>query len=125
MFDEVATSSFAAISIEGAQEEAWKRNVILDVVMTGGDATYEAAVLKKWAGDNAIGVIYGSILTRALTPPDGLARHACVLLNCHDPASMARSAWREAKRVRRYRQSGEPRRASLSWSSCRQRPEPA
>ena len=91
IIDEIATSPFAAISIEGAQEEAWKRNVILEVVMTGGDATYEAAVLKKWAGDNAIGVIYGSILTRALTPPDGLARHACVLLNCHDPAGRHRS----------------------------------
>ena len=39
--------------------------------MTGGDAAYETAILKKWAGDNVIGVIYGSILTRALTPPEG------------------------------------------------------
>jgi LacI family transcriptional regulator len=85
VMDEIATSPFAAISIEGAQEEAWKRNILLEVVMTGGDAAYEAAVLKKWAGDNAIGVIYGSILTRALAPPDGLARHRAVLLNCYDP----------------------------------------
>jgi LacI family transcriptional regulator len=28
MFDEVATSPFAAISIEGAQEEAWKAGVL-------------------------------------------------------------------------------------------------
>ena len=37
MFDEIATSPFAAISIEGVQEEAWKQNVIVEVVMTGGD----------------------------------------------------------------------------------------
>ena len=84
MIDEIATSPFAAISIEGAQEEAWKRNVILEVVMTGGDAEYESSVLKNWAGDNAIGVIYGSILTREAVAPDGLARHRAVLLNCYD-----------------------------------------
>ena len=85
MLDEVATSPFAAISIEGAQEEAWKHNVVVEVVMTGGDPSYEAAVLKKWSGDNAIGVIYGSILTRSVTPPEGLSRHRAVLLNCYDP----------------------------------------
>ena len=52
--------------------------------MTGGDAEYEAEVLKKWSGDNAIGVIYGSILTRELAAPESLGRHKAVLLNCND-----------------------------------------
>lgn len=84
MFDEIATSPFAAISIEGVQEEAWKSNILVEVVMTGGDAAYEAEALKKWAGDNALGVIYGSILTRQVSPPDALSRHRTVLLNCYD-----------------------------------------
>ncbi len=84
MFDEIATSPFASISIEGVQEEAWKNDVIAEVVMTGGDSDYEAAVLKKWAVDRIHGVIYGSILTRQVTPPDALARHRAVLLNCYD-----------------------------------------
>ncbi len=84
MFDEIATSPFAAISIEGAQEEAWKEDVVIEVVMTGGNRDYEAAALKKWAADRVHGVIYGSILTREVTPPDALARHRAVLLNCHD-----------------------------------------
>lgn len=84
MFDEIATSPFAAISIEGAQEEAWKNGLIVEIVMTGSDKSYEAEVLKKWSGDNAVGVIYGSILTRELVPPSGLARHHAVLLNCYD-----------------------------------------
>lgn len=84
MFDEIATSPFAAISIEGAQEEAWKNGLIVEIVMTGSDKSYEADVLKKWSGDNAVGVIYGSILTRELVPPSGLARHHAVLLNCYD-----------------------------------------
>jgi len=84
MIDEIATSPFAAISIDGAQEEAWKQNVILEVVMTGGQRDYEAAVLRKWARDRVRGVIYGSILTRLVAPPDALAGHRAVLLNCHD-----------------------------------------
>ncbi|PWJ21406.1 LacI family DNA-binding transcriptional regulator [Jannaschia seohaensis] len=86
LFDEIATSPFAAISIEGAQEEAWKRGHVLEVAMTGGDARYEEAVLRKWAGDGVVGVIYGAILTRGVTPPDGLGRHRAVLLNCYDEA---------------------------------------
>lgn len=85
MFDEVATSPFASISIEGVQEEAWKSNVLVEVVMTGSDKLYEAAVLRKWSADRVEGVIYGSILTRSVAPPDGLAKHRSVLLNCYDP----------------------------------------
>ena len=84
MFDEIATSPFAAISIEGVQEEAWKQNVIVETVMTGGDRAYEASVLRKWAADRVEGVVYGSILTRKVAPPDALFKHKAVLLNCYD-----------------------------------------
>lgn len=84
MLDEIATSPFAAISIEGVQEEAWKNDIIVEVVMTGGDPQYEAEVLKKWARDGVIGVIYSSILTREAKLPDALARHRAVLLNCYE-----------------------------------------
>jgi len=86
MLDEIATSPFAAISVEGAQEEARKHDALLEIVMTGGDPDYEAAALRKWAADGVEGVIYGSILTRKVTPPDALSRHRAVLLNCYDAA---------------------------------------
>jgi LacI family transcriptional regulator len=86
MLDEIATSPFAAISIEGVQEEAWKQDVIVEVVMTGGRRDYEAAVLRKWARDRVEGVIYGSILTRRVSPPDALAGQHAALLNCYDAA---------------------------------------
>lgn len=85
MLDEIATSPFAAISIDGAQEEARKHDALLEIVMTGGDPEYEVAALRKWAADGVDGVIYGSILTRNATPPDILSRHRAVLLNCYDP----------------------------------------
>lgn len=84
MLDEIATSPFAAISIEGAQEEACKHDAILEIVMTGGDPDYEATVLRKWAADGVHGVIYGSILTRKAILPAALNRHRAVLLNCYD-----------------------------------------
>ncbi len=84
IFDEVATSPFAAISMEGVQEEAWKSGVLVEVVMTGGDRAYETAVLRKWAADRIEGVIYASILTRRVEAPDGLLRHGAVLMNCYD-----------------------------------------
>lgn len=84
MFDEIATSPFAAISIDAIQEEAWKSDVIVEVVMTGGNTDYETEVLKKWSRDRVRGVVYGSILTRKVAPPDALSRHRSVLLNCYD-----------------------------------------
>ncbi len=84
MLDEIATSPFAAISIDGAQEEARKHDALVEIVMTGGDPEYEAEALRKWAAEGVDGVIYGSILTRRATPPDMLGRHRAVLLNCYD-----------------------------------------
>ena len=114
MIDEVATSPFASISIEGAQEYAWRSNVLVEVVMTGGDKAYESAVLRKWAADRVEGVIYGSILTRQVTPPDALSKHRAVLLNCYDSD--------ERFRVRRSRRT--PRRRSRDERPDRCRASP-
>lgn len=85
MFDEIATSTFASISIEGVQEEGWKSGVLVEVIMTGGDPDHEAAALRKWSADRVEGVIYASILTRRVTPPEALAKHRAILMNCYDP----------------------------------------
>jgi LacI family transcriptional regulator len=86
MLDEIATSPFASISLDAVQEEAWKHDMLTEIAITRGDRAYESAVLRKWAADRIDGVIYGSILTRQAAPPDALARHRAVLLNCYDAA---------------------------------------
>ena len=83
MIDEIATSIFASISIEGAHEAAWSAGHVLDIAMTGGNREYEEAVLDRWVQDGVAGVIYGSILTRRVTPPKPLYDLNAVLLNCH------------------------------------------
>lgn len=84
MFDEIATSPFASISLDAVQEEAWKAGLLAEIAVTRGDRAYESAVLRKWASDRVDGVIYGSILTRCVAPPEALARHRAVLLNCYE-----------------------------------------
>lgn len=81
--DEVATSPFSAITIEGAQEAAWQHGHLLEVGMTGEDREYETALLNKWIAQGVVGVIYCSILTRSITPPEALGRVRSVLVNCH------------------------------------------
>lgn len=85
MIDEIATSPLAAVSFEGAQEAAWARTIIVETAMSGGDPAYERAVLGRWAASGISDVIYASILTREVDPPDMLGRFNAVLLNCHDP----------------------------------------
>lgn len=81
--DEIATSPFSAITIEGAQEAAWRHGYLLEVAMTGEDESYEKALLDKWLQQGIAGVIYCSILTRAVTPPPQLRQFRSVLVNCH------------------------------------------
>lgn len=87
MVDEISTSPFAAISIEGAQDAAWQSGYLLEVVMTGNDKEYEAAVLNKWLAYGVEGVIYSSILTRSASPPTELESMKSVLLNCYAEGS--------------------------------------
>ena len=81
--DEIATSPFSAITVEGAQEAAWRHGHLLEVAMTGEDESYEKALLDKWLQQGITGVIYCSILTRSVTPPPQLRQLRSVLVNCH------------------------------------------
>lgn len=85
MVDEIATSPWAAITIEGAQETAWRNGHILEVAMTGEDRAYEQVVLDKWLdkGKEVTGVIYCSILTRLVSPPKKLKDIRSILVNCY------------------------------------------
>lgn len=83
MVDEIATSPFAAISIEGSQEAAWSNGVTLAAAMTGRDPDYEEDVLARWRSEGAIGIIYAAIFTRTTRLPRGIGNKGVVLLNCH------------------------------------------
>lgn len=86
LVDEVATSPFAAQSIEGAQEEANAAGRMLFVAMTGGDEAYATSVVQSWIEAGIEGVIFASILTRRVRLPPLLEQPTAplptVLLNC-------------------------------------------
>jgi len=88
LVDEIATSQWAALSAEGAQEAAWGLGRTFVVAMTGGRPEIEDALIASWRAQGIEGVIYASILTRRIAPPTHLADLPTVLLNCHcdDPA---------------------------------------
>ncbi len=84
LFDEVATSPFAAISIEGLREAAWQAGALVQIAMSGGDPAYEKAAIGRWKAAGVTDFVYGAILTRVVIPPPQLPTDHTVLLNCYD-----------------------------------------
>lgn len=84
LIDEVTTTPFAAPLIEGARDEAAAHDCVVAVFCTGGDPVIEQAALNVLANTRLIGILYTSLITRTVTPPDALLDTPCVLLNCHE-----------------------------------------
>jgi len=87
--DRLSTSLEALVSIEGAREAAWPTGHILTVTQTFNDAFMERHTLEYVLGQRPAGIIYATIMTRAVEVPPVLrnADLPVVLLNCYDPAS--------------------------------------
>jgi LacI family transcriptional regulator len=84
LIDELSTTPFASPLLEGACEAATLRGCLVSVFCTGGDPNAEQAAFDVLASLGAIGVLYATLLTRSVTPPDGLSGFQTILLNCHD-----------------------------------------
>ena len=87
LIDEVVTTPFAPPFIEGARLEAAAQGALLLVCCTGGDPAVEEAALASLRATRLAGVIYASLVTRAVQPPAALDGLPGVLLNCHDARS--------------------------------------
>jgi len=83
LVEEVSTSPFTALAIDGAREQAWTRGCVLSVVSTGGQRPLEEAALDLLLAGATIGIIYAAILTREVSPPERLRGLPSVLLNCY------------------------------------------
>ena len=82
MVDQLSTDPWMAIAIDGARERAWERAVALQVVVTGGDAEVERAIVAQWRHLSLLGVIYGTINTRGIATPPLVPDVPTILLNC-------------------------------------------
>ena len=83
LIDEIATSVFASLSIDEAQQRAWDSGYLLQLATSHNDKVYEEDVLSRWIAEGVTGVVYGSILTRKVNPPSILKQINTVLLNCY------------------------------------------
>jgi len=81
--DEMSTDPWCAIALDGARDKAWEYGLTVRAAVTRGDAEMEQAVLGQMAGQPLLGLIFGAIQTRRITPPPTLFRLPTVLLNCH------------------------------------------
>lgn len=84
LIDDLSSTPFAAPFIEGARAEAAEQGGLVAVICTKSDPQAEIAALQMLRAAGACGVLYTSLVTRLVTPPDMLHQMRAVLLNCHD-----------------------------------------
>jgi LacI family transcriptional regulator len=78
--DRITTTPFAVRMVHAAQEEAWRRGILLFLVNTDGDEELERSVIDELRQRQVEGIIYARVSHRVVEPPPGLGRQA-VLLN--------------------------------------------
>jgi len=85
IFDRIATSPEAVISIDGAREAAWESGHIICAFQTFNDAEMEPLTIRAALNNGVDAVIYATIMTRQVEVPDILydADIPVVLLNCY------------------------------------------
>ena len=81
--DELSTDPWCAIALDGAREKAWEHGLTISVAVTRGDVEMEQAVHAQMGSQSLIGLIYGTIQTRRITPSPAFYRIPTVLLNCY------------------------------------------
>jgi len=85
VFDRIATSPEAVVSIDGAREAAWMTGQVVAVAQTLNDARMEPRTIDCMLRNGADALVYATIMTRKVEVPRLLygARIPVVLLNCY------------------------------------------
>ncbi len=81
--DEVATTPYAGQLIQGAQDAAWERGMILLLVNTGKDPEMEQAAIDTMLGRRVDGIIYAAMYHQEVTPSPHIYEAPTVLLDCY------------------------------------------
>ncbi len=85
VFDRIATSPEAVVSIDGAREMAWTTGHVVIIAQSLNDAEMEPATIEAMLRNGVDALIYATIMTRKVEVPAQLykARVPVVLLNCY------------------------------------------
>lgn len=85
VFDQMATSPEAVISMDGAREAAWQSGHVVSAFQTFNDPVMEPRTLEAVLHNQVDAIVYATIMTRKVTLPAVLAKSGVpvVLLNCY------------------------------------------
>jgi LacI family transcriptional regulator len=85
IFDRIATSPEAVVSIDGAREAAWESGHIVCAFQTFNDVEMEPLTIRAALGNGVDAIIYATIMTRQVALPRVLydVNIPVVLLNCY------------------------------------------
>ena len=83
LINELTTSQHVAGLLEGVRDEAAANDCLVTVISTQGTPEVEGEALDYLMARPLIGIIYATLLTQAVKPPDKLRDVPTVLLNCH------------------------------------------
>jgi LacI family transcriptional regulator len=85
IFDRIATSPEAVVSIDGAREAAWESGHIVCAFQTFNDTEMEPLTIQAALGNGVDAIIYAAIMTRKVVLPSIIrdAKIPVVLLNCY------------------------------------------
>ena len=85
IFDRIATSPEAVVSIDGARETGWRTGHIISVFQSFNDKNMEPLTIKAALQNKVEAIVYATIMTRQVEVPDMLysAKVPVVLLNCY------------------------------------------
>jgi LacI family transcriptional regulator len=80
--DDIATTPFAGQIIQGAQEAAWQREMLLLTFSTAGDPAMEAAAIEMAIERGVEGIIFATMYHRMVQVPKDAFRLPLVLVDC-------------------------------------------
>lgn len=85
VFDRIATSPEAVVSIDGARETAWATGHVVTIAQTLNDAEMEPVTIDALLRNGVDALVYATIMTRKVQVPEQLyrAKVPVVLLNCY------------------------------------------
>ncbi|MBV9673573.1 MAG: LacI family DNA-binding transcriptional regulator [Verrucomicrobia bacterium] len=89
--DDIATTPFAGQIIQGAQEAAFRKEMLLLTFNTGGNAAVEQAAVEMAIERGVEGIIFATMYHRAVQVPKDAFRLPLVLVDCFSPDRSVRS----------------------------------
>lgn len=82
--DEISTTVFPVLNIDGARDAAWESGFLVSTHVTRSNRELETSTIESVRMNrNIVGVIYSTIFTREVVLPEALGDIPVVLLNCY------------------------------------------